>query len=109
MQIITIDGKRVMVEEVVKWNGFKRWVEGTMIYHAIKNDPLGTEIQSLDPAIAFQLHKTKDRVINGAEDLPVEVLEVFYMNSPWWQHPTQQGDAGLKNILNQVKQLTNGD
>lgn len=97
-----IGDKLILVENVDQWRAFLTWVENTSLYTALQNDPYGTEIRGHSPEgdVMLNLHLVRDRPINSAEDLPVEILRNFYINSPWFK--TGQGEELQKLLTNEA-------
>ena len=70
---------------------FKEWIENTSLFHALKHDHRGTRIVANDGSIGFYL----DRNATVAEELPLEVVWVFYQNSPFYNQNNQQNNQNL--------------
>lgn len=63
---------------------FKAWIEQTQLFHAIVNDAkMGAEIRWTDKDKNLQSLQLNGRQINKAEDLPIELIKNFYLNSPY--------------------------
>lgn len=62
--------------------GFKEWIENTSLFSTIKRFAgSGIIIEGIPDGLRLQLNGISD--INVAEDLPVELLLEFYLNSPF--------------------------
>lgn len=62
---------------------FKVWIEQTSLFNAMKQDALGVEIHGNTPDGFLTLNQRKIRP-QIAEDLPKEMIEEFFKNSPWF-------------------------
>lgn len=90
MEIINLNGSPTIVAEVNEFRVFKKWIEGTRLYHsilqysgtniAIRSNEIGEEDISL-----LEVH---DRKIRSVDELPLEVLFEFYRNYPNKTEPT---------------------
>jgi hypothetical protein len=88
------------------WQAFLAWIESTPLFQALKNDPVGVEIQINDGSnFMFKLERNADKAIN----LPKELLMNFFENSPWYNphNNTWQESALIQKCISQHKQLTN--
>jgi hypothetical protein len=92
-----------LIQTKTDWQNFLAWVEGTSLFHAIKNDPPGTRIEAVDEGFALELQPFQGKIQN-AIDLPKEILHHFAMNSPWSRTPIDHMEYWL-NYTNQQKQL----
>ena len=90
---------KIMVDFFVQVPDFKAWIEQTALFHAIVNDVGGTiRLHGPDGEVTGEFARN-GRTIKAAEELPIEVLYEFYINSPFY---TQEDDNN-RNLLNNNK------
>lgn len=62
--------------------GFKEWIEQTSLFNTIKRFAgTGLIIEGIPNGLSLQLNGISN--IQSAEDLPIELLIEFYLNSPF--------------------------
>lgn len=73
----------------------KLWIENTQLFAVIKyhttSGGMGgvmPRIRGVDPPL--QLSLQQGIVIEKAEDLPIEIIEEFWRNSPFFEEPPQE-------------------
>ena len=67
--------------------GFKEWIEQTSLFSTIKRFAgSGLIIQGLPDSLRLQLNGISN--VQAAEDLPIELIQQFYSNSPWHEYET---------------------
>lgn len=86
-KFIVINGKEVMCKNPEQWNGFMRWVEETHLFHAIKEGVKNHKLMGVSyyivRAVDVELNINTSIDVNKADDLPIEILQNFFLNSPW--------------------------
>lgn len=92
---ILYDGRCVKVgrEDFEEWKGFMRWVGETQLFDAIKigveqHKKLNVDYYIVRAEGVGELSIKTTRVVNQPEDLPIEVLQLFFANSPWYKQNT---------------------
>ena len=75
---------------ITKLAGFKDWVEQTSLFAALSND-FGETIRchDIDGNISMEFERN-GIPINVAEDLPIELLIEFFINSPFFNETNQK-------------------
>ena len=97
VQFIVIDNREILCADVVEFSRFKEWVEDTALFDAIKkgtndarNALIGYRIETPDMTLTL----ARDRIVNKFEDLPIEIVKQFYINSPWFNN-----NQSIQNLL----------
>lgn len=86
----TLHGSHVTVQDRINSlfqlaPDFKTWVEQTSLFDSIKNRKKVIGVDFYEIRAKEITIRLKDNVIvNKAEDLPIELIENFYINSPFY-------------------------
>ncbi len=73
---------------------FKEWIENTPLFGAIKvHAGTGLIIESLPHGLSLQLNGIGK--IEKAEDLPIEMIKEFFINSPFYNQLKQENDSKI--------------
>lgn len=73
---------------------FKEWIENTPLFGAIKvHAGTGLIIESLPHGLSLELNRVAK--IEKAEDLPIEMIKEFFINSPFYNQIKQENESKI--------------
>lgn len=85
---------------------FKAWIENTSLFHALKADRGGViRLHAEDGDIDGEIFRNHI-IIEKAEDLPIEMIQQFYINSPWYDNTSTE--INLIDYEHSNKRIENG-
>lgn len=84
LEIILNPENNLIVGNYNEWFEFKTWVEQTKLFQTIVvHSGTGVEIEGIDENDSIRL-TLSNRKITTFEELPKELLEQFFIHSPWY-------------------------
>jgi len=104
-EIIRVSHEVSIKEFFNKLPEFKTWIEQTQLFNVIKQEsnPATRAYTGIAPKLVsdkIQLQLREGVIITKAEDLPVEMIMVFYENSPYTSPTYRYSTNKIKLIEN---------
>lgn len=99
-ELSTVD-VNTLKEKLFWWHPwFKVWIESTSLFQAIvmgtrdskSFPPIERSVEYIQNGESFRLTFNTDIEIKKAEDLPIEIIQKFYENSPYYYSPENQAE-----------------